>query len=125
MDHLVNPITTALVQQALDQAMVRHGVHAHNIANAHTPGYQAKTVSFQAALDLAAAAPAGSSAGGSAAGSTITGAPVPVLQDTGAAVNLAQEAAALAENTLHYQTLVRMLNRHLSLATIALNDGRR
>jgi flagellar basal-body rod protein FlgB len=112
MDHLVNPITTALVQQALDQAMVRHAVHAHNIANAHTPGYRAKAVAFQAALDVAAGPPAAAAAGPTAA---------PLLQDTGAAVNIAAEAAALAENTLHYQSLVRLLNRQLSLTMIALN----
>lgn len=34
----------------------------------------------------------------------------------------ATEVAAMAENTLQYQALVRLLNRELS---IALNDGRR
>jgi flagellar basal-body rod protein FlgB len=118
MDNVVNPITTALVQQALDQAVARHAVHAHNIANAHTPGYRARAVSFQSALALEAGRT-------TQAGAMPAGTAAAVLRDTGAAVNVASEAAALAENTLNYQALVRMLNRQISIAAIALNDGKR
>ena len=110
MDNAVDPITTTLVRHALDAAVARQAVHAHNIANANTPGYRAKAVSFQAAVDIEAAR---------------TQAPEPVLHDTHQPVNLASEVAAMAENSLQYQSLVRLLNRHLSIAAIALNDGRR
>jgi flagellar basal-body rod protein FlgB len=113
MDTAVNPITTALVSQALDQAVARHAVHAHNIANAHTPGYKARAVSFQAALSQAGLA------------ATQPDSAAPAVRDTGAAVNVAAEVAALAENSLQYQSLVRLLNRQISIAAIALNDGKR
>ncbi len=105
MDSPIDPITLTQVRSALDAAQVRHSVHAHNLANAQTPGFRARTVSFQDSFDRAAQEP--------------------VLQATNAPVNTATEVAAMAENTLQYQALVRLLNRELSIAAIALNDGKR
>jgi flagellar basal-body rod protein FlgB len=105
MDSPIDPITLTQVRGALDAALVRHSVHAHNLANAQTPGFRARTVSFQDSFDRAAQEP--------------------VLQATNAPVNTATEVAAMAENTLQFQALVRLLNRELSIAAIALNDGTR
>ena len=105
MDSPIDPITLTQVRSALDAALVRHSVHAHNLANAQTPGFRARAVSFQESFDRAAQEP--------------------VLQATSAPVNTATEVAAMAENTLQYQALVRLLNRELSIAAIALNDGKR
>jgi flagellar basal-body rod protein FlgB len=33
--------------------------------------------------------------------------------------------AQLSENTLHHQALLKALNKHLSLMSIAINEGKR
>ena len=41
------------------------------------------------------------------------------------AVRLDSEVAAMAQNGTHYQTLMKALNRHLSVLASAVNDGKR
>jgi flagellar basal-body rod protein FlgB len=45
-----------LIETLLDASTVRQRVVAENLANAETPGYRAKTVRFDAALERAVAA---------------------------------------------------------------------
>jgi flagellar basal-body rod protein FlgB len=113
----VEALTTRALTLALDAGSMRHRVIATNIANANTPGYQALRVRFEALLDAGTAA-----------------APTPALrthaepvQETSwrAGVALDAEAAALAENTVHQQALLRTLQRHLETLATAVSEGRR
>jgi flagellar basal-body rod protein FlgB len=111
MDHAINPLTLDAVRTALDAATLRHAVHAHNLANVNTPGYQAMAVEYEAALGNVDGA-----AGVASEGQVV---------DSGTPVNLALEVAEMTGNSLRYQSLVRLLNRQLAIASIALNDGKR
>jgi flagellar basal body rod protein FlgB len=110
MESPIDPVTTNLLSQALDNAVSRHAVHAHNLANASTPGFRAKAVRFEQAFEHEASR---------------LQAPAHHVVETDAPVNLATEVAGMTENSLQYQSLVKLLNRHLSLAGIAMNEGKR
>jgi flagellar basal-body rod protein FlgB len=110
MESPIDPVTTSLLSNALDTAVARQAVHAHNLANVSTPGFRAKALRFEQAFEH-----------------ETTRAQAAALQviETDAPVNLAAEVAGLSENSLQYQALVRLLNRHLSMASIAMNEGKR
>lgn len=123
---MIDSSTSALLSLALDAAGMRQQAIAHNIANANTPGYQRISVSFEQRL-----AALGDAAGNMAAPSLASlaslrpsfeyAAPV----EAGSAVAIDQEMAQLSENTLHHQALLKALNKHLSLMSIAINEGKR
>ncbi len=50
---LVSSFTNEVVNKALDGSSMRHTAIASNLANVDTPGYQKKTVSFEAQLETA------------------------------------------------------------------------
>lgn len=112
----IEALTLPALSTAMDAAMIRQQVIANNIANASTPGFQAQRVSFELAFDAAAA-----------------GQPVPVTAhlepqvslSVDGAVRLDAEVAAMAQNGAHYQTLLKALNRHLSVLASAVSDGKR
>lgn len=115
----VQALTVAALSVALDAALIRQQVIAHNIANAHTEGFRAQRVTFDVSL----------------AAAQTHEAPPPLQFDariepqTGVsidgAVRLDAEVAAMAQNHVHYQTLLKALNRHLSVLSIAIGDGKR
>lgn len=121
---LIDSSTVGLVSLALDASALRQRAIAHNIANAHTPGYQRIGVSFEQRLgalrDMTRAgdAPALSSLRDFRPALELVGAP-------GDAVPLDMEVAALSENTLQQQALLKMLNKHLALLSSAINEGKR
>lgn len=87
----------------------------NNIANASTPGFHAQRVSFEVVMDAAAGD-----------GSPLTARLEPqVGLSVDGAVRLDSEVAAMAQNGAHYQALLKALNRHLSVLTSAVNDGKR
>lgn len=116
----IESVTTAALTAALDAASLRQQVLATNIANAGVPGRAAERVRFEAAW-------AEARDGASAPGVALAGRTEPLLDAQGrpAAVQLDREVAALAENTLHHQALVRGLNRHLGLLATAASEGKR
>jgi flagellar basal-body rod protein FlgB len=120
----VEALTTATLSLALDAATLRQQVIAANIANVGTVGYVPRRVSFEAQL-------ASALNGSSPSGATSSFAPLmrvePDLGSDGQPrpLQLDQEVAALAQNNLHYQALVKGLNQHLSLMTSAVTEGKR
>jgi len=123
---IVDSGTTALLSLAIDAATLRHQALAQNIANASTPGYQRVSVSFEervgALLDrhgqLADTSPA----------RLASLRPYFQTLDSGSAennVSLDMEVAAMSENTLHHQALLKALNKHFALLGLAMNDGKR
>ncbi|OWQ46388.1 hypothetical protein CDL60_12955 [Roseateles noduli] len=130
MSHGLEAVTTASLSLALDAATLRQQVIATNIANANSIGYVPQRVSFEAQIedglrDYARSAGMGSLGG--AAAPTLQVRIEPELAANGgpAVVHVDREVAALAENNLHYQALVRGLNRHLSILGSAVTEGKR
>ena len=97
--------------------MIRQQVIAHNIANAHTEGFRPQRVTFD--VNLAAAQQSSSPLQVEAQIAPQTG-----LSIDGA-VRLDAEVAAMSQNHAHYQTLLKALNRHLSVLSMAVSDGKR
>jgi flagellar basal-body rod protein FlgB len=98
------------------------GLLASNIANASTPGFKAKDLDFQAALQ-AAEGPGGLSATGTAPlnldGAVRYRNPMSPSMD-GNTVELSAEQTAFAENAVQYQTTLSFLNGRISTLTRAL-----
>ena len=116
----IDSVTTAALGAALDAASLRQQVIATNIANASVAGRAAERVRFEAAWAVARD-------GASAPRVVLESRTEPLLDASGrpAAVQLDREVAALAENTLHHQALVRGLHRHLGLLATAASEGKR
>lgn len=124
--HGTESITTAALSLALDVAALRHQAIASNLANVNAEGYAPLRVTFNSQFEsaqrslvdgrkLSAASLAGAQAEVKTAGDATGVAPV----------RLDVEMAALAQNTTHYQVLLRGLSRHLSLLASAVSEGRK
>jgi len=100
---------------ALTVRSQRMGVLASNIANASTPGYQAKDIDFAEALR---SAESGQVDTGIAA-ATKYRTPLQMSMD-GNTVELATEQTAFAENAIAYQTTLSFLNGRIGQITRAL-----
>jgi len=118
----IESMTTQSLSLALDAASLRQQVIATNIANASTPGYAARRVTFEAVLESGLQ---------SARGVHFMQAQrlhvEPTVADdrSGQGVQLDMEMAALAQNSLHQQALIRGLQRHLGLLATAVTEGKR
>jgi flagellar basal-body rod protein FlgB len=105
----------AELSRALDLVVLRHSVHASNIANASTEGYQRMEV---VANDAASAITADSGA---------AGLEIPVGQvvpSANATVRLDQEMAQMAQNAIRFQTLIGAFERTSGLLKLAIHEGR-
>ena len=125
--HSIESLTTATVSMALDAASLRQQVIAANIANAGRPDFEAQRVSFEATLS---GLQHPSSAGSSAPASPAFALRAQLSPDLGSdgvphAVALDSEVGALAQNTLHYQALVRGLSKYMSVMASAVSEGKR
>lgn len=116
---LIDPTTLALVSRALDAGALRHQAIAQNIANANIAGAHATRVRFE---ELLAPARAELDAGRPVQSTDV---PSAELVQTEEPIALDAEMSALSSNGLHYQALLRAMNRHLSLMQIAVSEGRR
>ena len=112
--------------QALLLRSERQRLLASNIANADTPGYQARDFDFKAALGAATAAAAGSRLGEPIArgASGLASAPAPgspalnyatPSQSSldGNTVDMDRERASFADNALRYEATLRFINGQL------------
>jgi flagellar basal-body rod protein FlgB len=131
-------VTVALIGKALDAASLRHQAIANNISNANSPDYRPLRVNFEEQLGFARAALA---QGQKLSASDVSGLR-PVLEtepapSTGSATTagngtigngvttIDMEMVKLAQNTLHYQALLKALGHQSSLLSTAINEGRR
>ena len=112
MTHALSPATLGAISRALDVDEIRQQVHAHNVANAGVTGFTAKTPVFSAQLASASEALGPSES-------------IVSIRDTGQPVELTAELADMSQNAVHYQSLVKLLNRHYAIASMVLNDGKR
>lgn len=115
----MDQLTTILLTKALDGLALRSAAISQNVANANSPGYQPVRVSFES--ELAAAARSGEDAVREVQ-------PRIVHQPQGDAaesVRLDLELAESSKTALRYNALVDILNRHLQLARLGIQGGRR
>lgn len=102
---------------ALEVRSQRMGLLASNIANASTPGFKAKDLDFQVALQ-AAEGPGGLSTAGMGSATRYRNPMSPSMD--GNTVELSAEQTAFAENAVQYQTTLSFLNGRISTLTRAL-----
>jgi len=115
---LISPVgdsVTSALETALTGISTRQKVIADNIANASTPGYRARAVSFESSLSSAL-----SSGDPSSALISVTDANTPVKQD-GNSVDMTTEVTQLNEAGLMYDALVSAMNFKLTAARSALS----
>ena len=123
----IESITTAALSLALDAASLRQQAIAANMANAGTPGYAPLTVNFEDQLEDARRA---LQARGRLDEATLAGVQPrleaqPALGGVPARLQLDMEAANLAQNSVHYQALLKGLSRHYALLASAVSDGKK
>jgi flagellar basal-body rod protein FlgB len=118
--------TVSQIQDRLNLISQSHKLVSHNLANANTPGYQAKDVSFKGLLheslseqrlNLAKSnqrhiAPDGYSSSAISA----------EVEEKGA-VNLEQEMMKLARNSIEYQYMVSILNKKFNNLKLVISEG--
>lgn len=112
----VDAITLPALSMALDAAVIRQEVIANNIANVHTEGFRARQVSFDAVLKADSSGMSGELHAQLSPASSLS---------TDGAVRLDQEMASMAQNGVHYQAVLRALNRYLSVMASAVSEGKR
>ena len=94
---------TPLIETMLDASTLRHKILAENLANSETPGFRARTVRFDAALERAVANGDVDSARGAEPEVVARG---NKAKSDGNDVNVEQELGEMNRNALAYQTLL-------------------
>ena len=103
---------------ALTLRSERMGVIASNIANAATPGYKARDIDFNAALDARLSRSRGETAIGGNAGMLYRSPTMPSMD--GNTVELAREQVAFAENAVAYSATLSFVQGKVNTITRAL-----
>jgi flagellar basal body rod protein FlgB len=91
------------VGAAMSAATLQQQVIATNIANRDVPGYQRMRLQFDRAMDAAE--------------------PARVVADAAGPGSIEADLAAMSANTLHYQSLARMLSRWFSIGGAIVGRG--
>ena len=128
MSPSIESLTTATLSMALDAASLRQQVIAANIANAGRPDYVARKLSFEAQLANAPFGPMGATSGPLPPAAVDLRARLePDLTPDGQVkpVQLDVEVAAMAQNALHYQALIKGLSKHMAIMASAVTEGKR
>jgi len=112
------------LERQIHAANVRHGVIASNIANVDTPGFKAKDVKFDEALETATielrkTSPAHLGHAGDTPGEKVTAEPRSSWGD-GNNVELDVEVAKMTENAVFFQTAVTLLSKNIQMYKTAL-----
>ncbi|PKM87222.1 MAG: flagellar basal body rod protein FlgB [Firmicutes bacterium HGW-Firmicutes-12] len=125
------------LQKAMDGSTVRNAVISNNIANVNTPGYKKMDVSFQKELENSIKSTQKLSLRktnekhisdhslGSDGIINVTEISDTSLRTDGNNVDIDIELAALAENTLYFNSLAELLTSQLSLLRTSITEGRR
>ena len=108
-------LSSQVVLKALDGLTERAAVIAQNIANAGTPNYRPRQVTFEGALAQAAAA-------GPGAVRTVAAKVEQAPMDTPLRLDL--EVASASTTALRYEALIEILNRRQAIDALPLTAGR-
>jgi len=113
-----------ILERKIRFAAARHGVLASNVANADTPGFRARDLRFEEALEgegLSLRRTAPGHLGGADPGSRPAAEEAPAAPwGDGNTVELDAEMAKMTENALLYQAGVTMLSAHIRMFRQAL-----
>jgi flagellar basal-body rod protein FlgB len=132
------PVTAEVLHKNLGLRMERHQMLLSNIANAETPGYIAKDVTFEAALQEAVLPtppdapqqthpqhlPGAVRSVGEVQGRVVASPSDNVGGDLNT-VSLDQEMGRFTTNTLHYNTSVELLSRYMETLRRTISEGGR
>jgi len=120
-------VTSALVLMALNAATLRHQATANNLANVHSENYRAQRVNFEEQLSALRHAVATQSPIAPAALAQVQPfIETDVARGTGGlAARMDMELVTLSQNAVHYQTLLKALDKWGGILTLAVNEGRR
>lgn len=129
--------TTNALAASIGMRQMRNTVISSNIANAETPGYKAKKMDFegalQRALDLDGANSLSTSSGDHFAvgGVSVTKTRPDIYDDPEGAVNndgnsvdIEKEMSALSENAVMYKAALQLINKKMAALKYAATDGR-
>lgn len=111
--------TIKTLENMLDVAAFRQKLLASNIANADTPGYKAKDISFQKELRKAV-----EGAGSKERSYEIYEPLTTMTNRDGNTVNLDIEMAKVAENTLTYNTAIQLMTMMKRMMKDVIKGGR-
>ena len=130
--------TTRALGASLQLRQTRQNVLSSNIANAETPGYQAKKVDFEEALSRAlegedqgkmASSDPNHYAMGPGAISRVRADiyenPDVQVSNDGNTVDVDKEMATLAENSIMYKAAIQLINKKMASLKYAATDGGR
>jgi flagellar basal-body rod protein FlgB len=113
---LVSNFSTAVILKALDCLSARALITAENIANGGTIGYRPRRLSFEKALQSAAAQ-----------GESDIKAVQPSIRRDGragsASLRLDLELATASSTALRYAALIDVLNRQMQIEALAIQGG--
>lgn len=129
--------TTSALGTTLNMRMMEKKVIQSNIANSETPGYHAKKIDFNEALaraiDLDGVKGMSTSnenhfaVGGRSLANVrpeIYENPLGSVSNDGNTVDMENEMASLAENSIMYKAAVQMINKKLAALRYAITEGR-
>jgi len=120
-------VTNAMLKMALDAASLNHQAIANNIANINTQGYAPVRVSFEEQMDSIRET---LEEGGKVKSDMLSGIqPVlvrgqPLVGDGDRTTELDMETAKLAENTVHYEALLKVVGMRMSMVNSAIREGK-
>jgi flagellar basal-body rod protein FlgB len=128
--------TTRALGASLQLRQTRQNVLSSNIANAETPGYQAKKVDFEDALARAIETEDQGRVGGSGPTPITESAirrvtadiyenPDAAVSNDGNTVDVDKEMATLAENSIMYKAAIQLINKKMAALKYAVTDGGR
>lgn len=131
-DKTTNALATSLAMRQL-----RHNVTSSNVANAETPGYHAKKMDFEGALQraldldgansLSTSSPEHFAVGGIAVNKTrpdIYDDPEGAVNNDGNTVDIEKEMSALSENAIMYKAALQLINKKMAALKYAATEGR-
>ena len=118
------------MERAIDYHVRRHAVLASNVANAETPGFRPKDMSFNALLTKTqqprTLGPRHlQSVGKDSYSTSLFEDPANSPGNDGNAVSMEREMGKIVANSQRYRATVEMISRRMSLLKYAANDGRR
>lgn len=122
----IEALTQKTLSLALDAASLRQQAIATNIANANTVGYSPLKVDFESQLDTARRALQTRGSVDSFSLSQVR----PVLfaqanDEQATSVRMDEQMAALAENSVQYQALLKGISKQFSILSAAVSDGKK
>jgi len=125
----LNPVTSSLVELALDAAKMRLDVTANNVANVNTPNFRAMDVSFESQLEMHRSAMLDKRNDSSNLAILNQTKPevVTSVDDLGLdkEVLVDQQLMELSKTVLHYKALLEVNNKRGSLVRMAITGSTR